>query len=269
MAAEFDLELFDWNKIEQAKSLGVGKIELADLEPFQQVERIIPLRSDKHGEKGEVRIRMKFEPQIIAKVRKGTTFASAGRALTSVGAVPFGATKGLVQGAKGLFVKKGNDVREEDEEGFVVADPPAAQVSQEAGTSVNGTTPFPTSTLGSGTPPLQVGTLRVLVVGAKDLSGPVPGEAVKPYVVLKLGEREHKTKHTGKTNSPEWYVQSNQCNLELAPTFSLTSRHENFSYIVGPDTKILSAQVFTRHTFGKDNLIGETEIDVRSSLRSV
>ncbi len=43
---------FDWNQIERAKSLGVGRLELADLEPFAAVERTILLSHDKHGEQG-------------------------------------------------------------------------------------------------------------------------------------------------------------------------------------------------------------------------
>lgn len=47
------------------------------------------------------------------------------------------------------------------------------------------------------------GILRVSVLDAKDLIG---GQDVKPYVVVRVGEREFKTKHAGKTVAPEWYV---------------------------------------------------------------
>ena len=51
-------------------------------------------------------------------------------------------------------------------------------------------------------PPVEPGLLRVTVVDAKDLSsGP---DSIKPYVVVRVGEKESKTKHAGKTTSPEW-----------------------------------------------------------------
>jgi hypothetical protein len=49
------------------------------------------------------------------------------------------------------------------------------------------------------------GILRVSVLDAKDLIG---GQDVKPYAVVRVGEREFKTKHAGKTVTPEWYVYS-------------------------------------------------------------
>ena len=47
------------------------------------------------------------------------------------------------------------------------------------------------------------GILRVSVLDAKDLIG---GQDVKPYAVVRVGEKEFKTKHAGKTVAPEWYV---------------------------------------------------------------
>ena len=59
------LEVFDWNQIEQAKSLGSCNIELESLEPFTAVERTVQLSSAKHGEKGEIRLRLLFTPEIL------------------------------------------------------------------------------------------------------------------------------------------------------------------------------------------------------------
>ena len=47
------------------------------------------------------------------------------------------------------------------------------------------------------------GILRVSVLDAKDLIG---GQDVKPYAIVRVGEKEFKTKHAGKTVAPEWYV---------------------------------------------------------------
>ncbi len=53
--------------------------------------------------------------------------------------------------------------------------------------------------------PSEPGVLRVGIIGAKDL--PVhEGDMPKPYVVVKIADKEQKTKHAGKTVTPEWYV---------------------------------------------------------------
>ncbi|CCM00332.1 uncharacterized protein FIBRA_02362 [Fibroporia radiculosa] len=65
VAADFTCEVFDWNQIEQAKSLGSGKIELADIEPFTATDCDILLSSAKHGQKGSLKVRLMFQPEII------------------------------------------------------------------------------------------------------------------------------------------------------------------------------------------------------------
>lgn len=55
VGAKFDIEVFDYNKVEQAKTLGVGRINLADLEPFEVAEQRVSLTS-KEGVKGWVRV---------------------------------------------------------------------------------------------------------------------------------------------------------------------------------------------------------------------
>ncbi|TFK25271.1 hypothetical protein FA15DRAFT_668641 [Coprinopsis marcescibilis] len=104
-AADFQIELFDWNQIEQDKSIGVGRINLADLEAFKLSEREVVLSTGKYGEKGVVRVQMLFQPRIIAKERKNTaTFVGAGgRAMTSLGAAPVSVGKGVIQGVTSVF----------------------------------------------------------------------------------------------------------------------------------------------------------------------
>jgi Ca2+-dependent lipid-binding protein len=197
--ANFSVELFDWNQIEQAKSLGSARIELADLEPFQGVERTLHLISAKRGEKGVVRIRLLFHPEFISKTRKTTsTLSSATRTMTNIGAMPLGAGKGVIQGVAGVFKRDKN----KDDDGLPpFQDVAAGQVSR----------PLPPSEPFPDTPPsaliengtkigTESGSLKVTVMDAKDLSW----SDVKPYVVLRLGSVEHKTKHSGKTLTPEW-----------------------------------------------------------------
>ena len=70
--------------------------------------------------------------------------------------------------------------------------------------SVNGMA-FPTSAGSDDNASLsgEPGTLRVIVVGAKDISAP-DGDSPKAYVAVKVGEKEHKTKHASKSVTPEW-----------------------------------------------------------------
>ncbi|KAF8898443.1 C2 domain-containing protein [Infundibulicybe gibba] len=241
VAADFSIEIFDWNQLEQAKSLGSAKIELADIEPFQASERVINLTS-KHGDKGQVNIRLLFHPEIIAKSRKNTsTFSTAGRAMTQLGGFPVNAGKGVLHGVTGVFHKKGNGNNQEPESP-PPPELPSGQASQPVGQSENleaGATTFPSSESkasaeGRSTEP---GTLRVTVLDAKDLVG-----EVKAYITLRVGDKEFKTKHTSKTATPEW--------------------NESFVFAAGSFTPKLYAWVHEHKTLGKDKDIGDGEIDI-------
>lgn len=175
------------------------------------MDRTYSLSHAKHGEKGEIHLQMIFQPEIIAKQRKATSaVGSAGRAVTQVGALPGGAAKGLVQGvggvakgAKGVF-KRGDHTPKssQDYPPFEVTPPtPTASAGQASVPVGAGPSAFPTVAGDPGPGPyIQSGTLRVSVRSAKDLS---QDDDVKPYAVLKLGGKEHKTKHV-KGNSVEW-----------------------------------------------------------------
>jgi len=206
------LEIFDWNQIELAKSLGTTKIELADLEPFQAAERDLNLVSSKHGEKGQVRVRLVFQPEIIAKSRKNTsTFSTAGRAMTQFGGLPVSAGKGVLHGVTGVF-KKGH---KEDDSLPSVPDIPSRQTAsgqaskpvEQSDTMGGNGAVFPSvNSKGSVDAAAPIsrdpGALRVTVLGAKDLSS----NDSKPYATIRVGDKEFKTKHAGKTTAPEWYV---------------------------------------------------------------
>jgi len=198
------VEIFDWNQIEQSKSLGSAKIDLNHIEPFVAVERSLQLLSDKHGEKGQIRVRLLFEPAIIAKARKGTstftsataTFSTAGRAMTQFGVLPVTAGKGVFHGVTGVFKKE----READ----IVPDIPPPSVAEPP--QPPGPEPDSRSaTFPSPKPPaqgdLQVqGTLRVTILDARNLA---IGDS-KAYANVRVGDKEYKTKHCGKTATPEW-----------------------------------------------------------------
>lgn len=200
------MEVFDWNQLEQSKSLGAGRITLDDLEPFESVDRVVNLSTEKHGEKGQVCIRMTFAPEIIAKARKTTsTFSAASRAMTQLSGLPMGAGKGVVHGVGGIFRK--DFLHDKSSEGHV---PPAeplpehpSRPADQASTSARDSAVFPSTESGprgTGGAPSEPGSLRVVVFSAKGL----PGSDVKPYATLRVGDREFKTKHGTKTSAPEW-----------------------------------------------------------------
>ncbi|KZT44501.1 tricalbin [Sistotremastrum suecicum HHB10207 ss-3] len=254
VAGNLSLEVFDWNQIEQSKSLGTADIKIDDLEPFHGVQRTLQLMHAKHGTKGEIQLRLNFQPEIIARSRKNTsTFSTAGRAMTQLGALPYGGAKGVVTGVgsaghkvTGLFKRDFAAPEAIDE----VQEAPTGQISQ-AVDSGSAPTPFPTrneAMSSSASVQPEPGTLKVTVLGAKDLAGAAGGD-VKPYVVLKLGDKEHKTKHTSRTASPEW--------------------NESFTFGAGPETTTLSVGVFDHKTLGKDKLLADGDVDIWRHVQPV
>jgi Ca2+-dependent lipid-binding protein len=209
----------DWNQIEQSKSLGTAYIHLEDLEPFQGVERIVKLSNTRHGEKGEIRLRLTFTPQVIYRTRGKTstfsaaTFSTAGRAATQVGAIPMvvgkGMGKGVTSGVGKVFRKDHvKNTPSVDSTMDTPVEPPSGQASQPIGP--DGTlqaapsTLFPSTSTSSIDTSNAEGTLRVTIIDAKDISD--DGDAVKPFVTIRVGDKEFKTKHVSKTTQPEWWV---------------------------------------------------------------
>ncbi|KAH9919105.1 tricalbin [Fomitopsis serialis] len=256
VSADFIVDVYDWDQLGKADILGSGKINLADIEPFNSVEHVVQLSLPKNGQKGSIRIRLLFQPEIIVKSRKNTsTFSAAGRAMTQIGHMPTGVVLGAGKGVahvgsdlKGIFKSKDHaksQAYEVDSDRGSVAELPAGQSSQ----PINGTGPmsaaaFPTSPNLNGDGSLNGlgsdrGTLRVVVMEAKDMLA----SDVKPYVVLRVGDKEHKTKHSHKTATPEW--------------------NESFTFSAAPATQPkMHAWIYDHKTLGKDKLLGSAEIDL-------
>ncbi|KAJ6575507.1 C2 domain-containing protein [Mycena sp. CBHHK59/15] len=235
VAADFSLELFDWNQLGTAETLGVAQINLADLEPFESVERTLDLVSSQ-GQHGHVRVRLMFQPEIIAKSRKSTsTFSTAGRAMTQFGGLPVSAGKGVLQGVTGVFKKPKDDEHIPPP----VPDVPAGQASHPIAQS-DGLRADAASLSNSHdtSPSAEPGTLRVTIMDAKDLSS---GDC-KPYATVRLGDKEFKTKPTHKTATPEW--------------------NESFTFATGSFTPKLYLWIHDHKTLGKDKLLGEAEVDI-------
>lgn len=208
VGSDFNIEIYDWNQIEQAKKLGSAKIELAELEPFQGIDRVVQLSHDKHGDKGEVRVRLMFQPEIIAKARKNTsTFSAAGRAMTQLGGAPLGGAKGAGRVVGGIF-RKDHAKAESSEGGYEATPPlPAGQASHpvgaSAGVGTNGLADPSAGSIISQGNSNEPGTLRVVILDAKDLAAS-DGDPVKAYVTVRVGDKEFKTKHHNKSHTPEW-----------------------------------------------------------------
>jgi Ca2+-dependent lipid-binding protein len=210
VGSDFVAEVFDWNQIDKAKSLGLAKIDLASLEPFRGIEQTLHLSDEKHGNTGRIRVVLTFQPEIIAKSRKKTsTFSTAGRAMTQLGTAPFTGAKGVVHGvgsvgakATGLFRK--DHAKNVPSVASVPEVPEAGQISQPVQQNLPPTN-FPThggNSMSSGAIG-EPGVLKVTVFTAKDLS--ISGD-IKPYIVLRVGDKENKTKHHSKGPAPEWFV---------------------------------------------------------------
>lgn len=235
---------------------------MASLEPFEAQERTINLSSHKHGEKGQVRIRMVFRPEIIAKQRKNTsTFSTAGRAMTQIGGLPLSAGKGVFHGVTSVF--KRGDKDEDDIMVLTESAPVADQLSQPSGAiGENATAVFPAAANESTSS--EPGTLRITVVDAKDLIH----SDVKPYATLRVGDKEHKTKHTGKTGSPEWQALPLRFNCVFS-LMQVLCRNESFIFAASSFTPKLFIWVHDHKTLGKDKELAEGEVDVSSNFTEI
>ncbi|KAK5938244.1 Tricalbin-2 [Knufia obscura] len=104
-AADFRVDVYDWDFGDKADFLGGANIDLAALEPFEQRE----YKYELDGKSGVIRLKMTFKPSYVTRSRQGSstfqgTFAPAGKV---VGAPVKGVTKvggGVVKGAS--FLKR-------------------------------------------------------------------------------------------------------------------------------------------------------------------
>ncbi|KAJ9121636.1 hypothetical protein QFC22_002256 [Naganishia vaughanmartiniae] len=281
-SALFEVEVYDWNQIENAKLLGKGVIDLAALESFTMSEVEVPLSSAKHGDKGSVRVRLVFTPHIVAKSRRDTTtFSQAGRAMSTVGAVPLGVGKGVGKGVfytgKGLIHGVGSTVgfagrktgliKKKDKHGNEVL------VEESSGQIVDGHAPDLGYASSDGDArPIQHSTMAQ-TLNTEQVSGmgqPAEGQAgqaeavnvtclsgsnlvgsgshdVKPYVQLTLGRKSYKTSHAKRAVDPEW--------------------NETFKFGLEENEHVLLVRVLDHKTMGKDKELGQTQIDISPYTR--
>jgi Ca2+-dependent lipid-binding protein len=173
----------------------VAQIELNTLEPYQDSERELALHSPKFGEKGRLRIKMNFRSEYLVKPKKPAQMT-------------FYATKTMTQ-LTSVFKKERDFMKPTiTNDGSSVLGLPAEQASpaaEQLDPLVPNSVGFPSSYSDHGSSeenkPGQ-GTLKVTVLEAEHLAL----HDVKPYVTMRLGDKEVKTKPAGKVEKPEWYV---------------------------------------------------------------
>ena len=192
--------------------MGTARIDLEEVEPFRGLEKTIPLSHDKHGDKGWIRVHLNFQPEIIVKSRaKTSTFSPAGRAMTQVGALPLQTGKGVFHSATRVF-GQGSHYSDSSEDGSIidVAETGTGQASQPIGANGMGVGENVFTGPGQGISGAgghgnghltEPGIVRVTVIEAKDYNP--GGDGLKPYVILKSGDKEHKTSHRPKSTGSE------------------------------------------------------------------
>ena len=175
------------------------------MEPFCGLEKTIPLNHDKHEDNGWIRVRLNFQPEIIVKSRaKTSTFSTPGRPLTQLDASPLQTRKSIFHGVTRVFGRGGN--HGSDNGSIIdVTEMGNDQASRQIGVGDDIFTAPGEGVSGAGgrgvghlTEPRIV---KVTVIEAKDYNP--CGDSLRPYVILKLGDKEHKTSSRPKSASSE------------------------------------------------------------------
>lgn len=158
---------------------------------------------------------MNFQPEIIVKSRaKTSTFSTAGRAMTQVGSLPLQAGKGVFHGVTRVFGRgagvHGGNHSSDDGSIVDVAEMTSGQASMPIGTDRIGVDESVFTGPGQGVSGAGgqgnghisgPGVVKVKVIDAKDYNP--NGDALKPYVILKSGDKEHKTSHRSRSTGGE------------------------------------------------------------------
>lgn len=261
-AADFVVNVYDWDFADKPDFLGSAQINLASLDPFKASESRLAL----DGKSGTVRIRLVFRPDYVRRTRQGTstftgTFGAPSKIVTGVAGVPLkggAAVAGVVGSGVGkgaTFLRRGLFGKKDDED--------VAEVSVPVITTTNGDSPPARSHQGtespSERPTTSNGHARTKSFGASSMrSGIVgsPGSGTASFTIVgatgyppsadlyvlvtQLGHKEKtvgKTKHF-KSSDGKW-------------TFD-----ESFHAKCAPDTQF-KVEVKGEHLLGSDDDLGE------------
>ncbi|KAK3821884.1 MAG: C2 domain-containing protein [Benniella sp.] len=187
---ELTFEIFDWNQIGTAKSLGTGTVDLRNIQLVLPNEFKIPIQSKYNT--GEVQVRLRFMPEFLSSNKHksgfGATFiaqggqAVAGGVLDVTGAVGKGALKGVGAVGKGVL-------------GGLSAGATVVGLKKEKTFVSN----FETTATG------ESGTLTIRVIEADGLKGVDRGGMSDPYCKVTVGTKDVlKTKVKKETITPSW-----------------------------------------------------------------
>ncbi|KAG0261024.1 hypothetical protein BG011_001443 [Mortierella polycephala] len=113
---QFTFEIFDWNQIAAAKSLGVGALDLRNIQLVLPNEFLIPLQNKQN--QGTLQLRLKFMPEFLSSNKRksgfGATFLGNGVGMVSSGGQMIGqagmAGVGAVAGGVGAVGQGAFDV---------------------------------------------------------------------------------------------------------------------------------------------------------------
>lgn len=229
-------------QIENAKLLGKGSINLADLQAFQSTEYHVPLTNIKDGSHANINLRVIFAPAMIRRARRHTsTMMAGGRVVTNVGAIPLGVGKGVGKGVfyggKGLIHgvshtvelagRKTGLIKRHDKHGNEVlvpanddGHPAGGYVSEsEPDLSFSGAHGFGSPETSESTVPLPLAVAAdngqasaineghaesVNITCLKATLNSTGNHDIKPYVQLSLGRKAYKTGHSKHPTEPEW-----------------------------------------------------------------
>ncbi|OBZ83487.1 Uncharacterized protein PYUK71.03c, partial [Choanephora cucurbitarum] len=220
--ALFEVKIYDWDQIGQNELLAQGHIPIADLDSFTAQDMDVVLQG------GYIRLRLKWEPQLLARRREGTSilgsttrlFSSgtgmAGEMVGAGGKVISGGTKivgggtkivgGAIGGSIGAigrgFNKFGNTqhkrtslIPEENEISDHTNRAPSVPSSTESGAHPKSSTEDRDRSF----------TVKISIIEARNLKGMNKDKTSDPYCRVRLNKHSlHKTKYIKKNCNPQW-----------------------------------------------------------------
>ncbi|KAF9331752.1 hypothetical protein BG006_005409 [Podila minutissima] len=220
---QISFEVFDWNQLGSAKSLGTAALDLRNVQLVLPNEYMIPLKNKQN--QGQVQLRIKFMPEFLSSTKRksgfGSTFVGAAGAVGSGGqAIGRGMASGVgvvgqgaadVTGAVGMGAVKGVGAVGKGVLGGISAGASAIGLHKKGGSdesppSANAPNPEgPSGHVASSSDVGEPGNLTLHVIEADGLLGVDKSGTSDPYVKVCVGEQSVlKTKVKKETLTPVW-----------------------------------------------------------------
>lgn len=173
--------------------------------------------------------------------------------MTQVGSLPLQAGKGVFHGVTRAFGRSGHNGNHSSDDGSIIEVPEMGpgQASKPIGAGgigvgesvFNGPGEGISGAGAQGNGSLtEPGIVKVTVLEAKDYNP--GGDGLKPYVILKSGDKEHKTSHRPKSTGSE------------------CAWNEQCAFVVNSSQSKILVWVHDYKTIGRDKLLGAGEIDI-------